>query len=71
MYLDVFESASVFYPCCVSVHMETMFYVTKSNETMFQSLKVKSISKRSQERMFLKAPFSCCRVDGLKQSVLD
>ena len=47
-----------FYPFWVPVHTETAFSVTENE----------AFRKRSPEWIFLKTPFSCCRVDGWKRS---
>ena len=53
-YPDIFENASFFYPFWVSVHTETAFTLTENE----------AFRKRSPEWIFLKTPFSCCRLDG-------
>ena len=52
--IRIFWKTRLFYPFWVRVHTETAFSVTENE----------AFRKRSPEWIFLKTPFSCCRVDG-------
>ena len=52
--IRIFLKTHLFYPFWVSVHTETAFSVIKNE----------AFRKRSSELIFLKTPFSRCRVDG-------
>ena len=51
--IRIFWKTHLFYPFWVRVHTETAFSVTENE----------AFRKRSPEWIFLKTPFSCCRVD--------